>query len=113
MKKLITEQNLKKDRRTAILISILIFLVAVLAVIRVVIANRLVDASEKLRTADRKIEAIKEANQNVFEALRQPQSITYVEEKAKTLGYTKAERLVFLSPQIQVALGSRNEISLR
>ena len=112
MKKLINEQKLKKDRLSGIFVTVLVLLVVGLAVTRILIANRLVEASEKLRTLDQKIEVVKEANQSLSEQLRQPQSITFIEEKAKALGF-KTSRLVFLAPHVQEALGNNLEITLR
>ena len=92
---------------------VLILLVVILSVGRVVIANRLVEASEKMRVLDKNIENFKEANQNLSEAMRQPQSIAVIEDRAKALGFVKINRLVFLAKPTKVALQSDSLGTLR
>lgn len=113
MKKLITEQNLKKDRLSGFFLTLLVLIVAVLAVTRVVIANRLVEASEKLRVFDQTIAQIEKTNQNLSETLRGPSSITQIEEKAKTLGFVPTSHLVFLTKTPEMALETNLSRTLR
>ncbi|MBI4100051.1 hypothetical protein HY440_03520 [Candidatus Microgenomates bacterium] len=105
MKKLTSEQNLKRDRLSRIFMTVLVLVVVGLCVSRVVIANRLVEASEKLRTLDQKIEETKQANQLLAESLRQPQSLTAIETEAKIQGFAKTNNLVFLEKATPVAFG--------
>lgn len=104
MKKFTIEQNLKKDRLSTIFMTVLVLLVGVLCIGRVIIANHLVEDSEKLRTLDKEISEIKDKNQNLAETIRAPQSLTQIEDKAKTLGFVKSTHLTFLEPTTQVAL---------
>lgn len=103
MKKLTAEKNFKKDRLSGIFLTVLILIVVCLSVTRVVIANRLVETGEKLRALDLSIEAVKQSNQMLAERLRQPQSLFQIETRAKTLGFVKTGRLVFLDPKADVA----------
>lgn len=104
MKKLTAEQNFKKDRLSSFFLAALIFAVIGLSVGRVVIANRLVEAGEKLRSLDQSTETAKKANQRLAEAVRLPQSLFQIEEKAKALGFVKTSHLVFLDSTERVAL---------
>lgn len=103
MKKLINEQNLKKDRLRAIFLTVLISVVVALLVVKVVIANRLIEDSEKLRQIDKHITALEETNQTLAEQLRAPQSLVTVEIAAQKAGFVKSDRLVFLAPAPSVA----------
>lgn len=104
MKKLISEQNFKKDHRSGVLMLFLVTLVALLSIGRVVIANHLVESSEKLRQMDKNIQEIQNTNQILAEKLRSPQSLTQIELKAKSLGFSQSGHLVFLKPISEVAL---------
>ena len=104
MKKLIAEQNLRKDQLSNFFVVVLTVAVVGLCVARIIIANRLVEASEQMREMDRQIELVKEVNQNIAEQLRQPQSVTLIEKKAKALGFIKTSHLVFLGPREQFAM---------
>lgn len=104
MKKLINEQNLKREKVSGLFLAILLILVATLSVGRVVIANRLVEFSERLRALDKTIVETRDKNQILAESLRAPQSLTVIEDKAKALGFVNSGRLIFLTPAAQVAL---------
>ncbi len=103
MKKLKAERNFKKDRLSGLFLTVLILVVICLSVGRVVIANRLVETGEKLRALDQNIEAVKDGNQNLAESLRQPQSLSQIEGRAKAIGFVKTSRLVFLGKETPVA----------
>ncbi len=113
MKKLIAEQDLKKDRLSKAFIALLIVLAFALSVVRVVIANRLVEASGNLRSLDTQITDIQEQNQLLSEKLRTPQAIESVEARAKEQGFVKTTAYVFLETSPSTAMQSDVESTLR
>ncbi len=113
MKKLAAEQNLKKDRLSGIFLGILVLFVVFLAVARVVIANRLVEASEKLRILDKSITQAETTNQDLSEQLHAPESLSQIAKVAREMGFTKTSRLVFLTTTPEVALGTTPSQVLR
>ena len=104
MKKLITEQNIKRDRKSGLFLIVLFLVVAVLSIGRVIIANHLVEASERLRAMDKNIQEAKDVNQQLSEQLRSPQSLIQIQVKAESLGFLKTNKIVFLQPAPDVAL---------
>ncbi len=104
MKKLVAEQNLKKERLSGLFLMALVVVVAALSVTRVLIANRLVESSERLRNLDQSISQVQRANQDLAENLRGPQSLSQIETEAGSLGFSKTTRLVILPGADSVAL---------
>lgn len=104
MKKLIAEKNSRNEKLSGIFIGTLVVLVAIMAVSRVLIANRLVEASEKLRTMDKTIEIVQNENQRLSEELRLPRSISTVSQKIEQLGFSKNTQVFFLAQPTSVAL---------
>ncbi len=84
--------------------AIIIAVVVALSVVKVGVANRLVDASEKLRTLDKAISTIEDKNQVLSENLRARMAITIIDREAKALGFAKSEALVFLSSSVNMAM---------
>lgn len=104
MKKLIAEQDLKKDRLSRVFIALLVILAFALSVVRVLIANRLVEASGNLRALDTQTADIQKENQLLSEQLRAPQSIDSIEARAKELGFVKTATYVFLTTPPSTAM---------
>lgn len=77
-----------------------------LSVGRVLIANRLVEASQTLRSLDTQIAQVQKENQDLSQALRAPGSIDAVEVKARQLGFVKTTNYVFLSKPPSTAMQS-------
>lgn len=103
MKKFNLEKNTRREKFSGIFVGILIGVVVMLSIIQVLIANRLVEASEKLRTLDREIVSIQNDNQTLAESLRSPRSLTFIEQQAKIAGFVKSDKVVFLAAPAPVA----------
>ncbi len=104
MKKLTTERNLKKERLSGLFLTVLVLMVVALSVTRVVIANRLVESSEKLRSLDQEITKARDLNRNLAQGQRLPQSLSQIAQRAKDLGFAKTNQVVFLGVGDSVAL---------
>ncbi len=104
MKKLIAEQNIKKDRFTRAALLLLVFFVSTLLVAKVIMANRLVEASGKLRNLDRKITELSTSNSELSESVRTTSSLTQLETAAQKAGFTKSQKFAVVKPTESVAL---------
>lgn len=104
MKKLQEEYQYKHERLTAGIMVVLVAVVVALSIGRVYAANRLVEASEKLRLLDNKIAVLDSQNQALEEEVRTQQSTEVLSQKAKTLGFIVNSHYSFLTPAPQMAL---------
>lgn len=107
MQKLIAEQNYQRDRLSSGFVAVLLAGVVVLSVVRVFLANWLVESSETLHNLDSKIAQQTVANQVLAEQLREKKSLTAIENQAKTLGYNKITKLTFISSEPSMAANSQ------
>lgn len=104
MKKLIAEQNTKKDRFARIALLFLLFFVSTLLIAKVVMANRLVEASGKLRDLDRKISQLSTTNDELSESVRSASSLTRLESVAQSMGFVKNQKFAVIKASGSVAL---------
>lgn len=81
----------------------LVTIVASLSILRVFLANWLVESSETMRDLDQKINEQKTQNDKLAETLREKQSITFLEDKAKAAGFIPVPKLSFILPEPHVA----------
>lgn len=107
MQKLIDEQNIQRRKASGSLLTGLLIVVAVLSILRVVLANWQVESSETLRNLDDKIAAQSAANQSLAEQLREKSSLTALENQARALGYNQDVKLTFLTSDPNVAMNTR------
>lgn len=89
-------QEFKQNRTSNILVSALVMVVLFLAVVRVVIANVEVDASEKLKNLDKKIAVLEGANQLSSEKLRAKASLVKALKEASRQGFQKTRDYSFV-----------------
>lgn len=104
LKKLIAEQNTKKDRFARIALLFLLFFVSTLLIAKVVMANRLVEASGKLRDLDRKIADLSTTNDELSESVRSASSLTRLESVAQSMGFVKNQKFAVIKASGSVAL---------
>lgn len=104
MQKLIAEQNYRKERLSGSVVVVLLAVVIVLSVMRVFLANWLVESSETLRNLDLQITKQTTANQALAEQLREKKSLTAIESQVEVLGYKPTVRLTFLTSDPTVAM---------
>lgn len=96
MKKLLAEQDNQKERNSYGLMGALILVVAVLLVVQVVIANRLVEAADKLRDLDEAISAAERQNDTLAEELRGRESLSAISAEALKMGFSKEVKTAYL-----------------
>lgn len=103
MQTLIEQKKQFKEKKTNSLVFILIAVVAILGVSRVLIANQMVGASEKMRNLDQQIQKVESQNEILAEATRQKESLSSLENKTGALGFTKTNKYSFIRPSDPVA----------
>lgn len=103
MKKLQTEQDLRKEKYAGIIVLFLLVVFGLLAGTRVFVANRLVETSQNLKSLDQEITRLETENEVLTEALRSGQAIGTVENKISAMGFTPTFRLAHLSRPAEVA----------
>lgn len=104
MKKLIAEQNIKNDRLTRGALLLLVFFVSLLLIAKVIMANRLVEASGKLRDLDKKIANLSASNGELSESVRTASSLTQLEDAALQSGFIKGQKFAVIKTTGSVAL---------
>ena len=82
---------------------ILAAFVVALSVGRVYAANRLVEASEKLKRLDNKIQVLEQENQTLAQTARAQKSTEVISRKAQALGFLGNVHYSFLTPAPQMA----------
>lgn len=85
------------------IISGVVILVMFLSVVRVIIANASVEASEKLKVLDKKINALAAENELRAEKLRVKESLSALSLKAEKSGFFKVGNYVIAEPKGPVA----------
>lgn len=113
MKRLIEEEQRRQDRTSQIFLGGLVALAAVLLVVQVLIANRLVEASDKLRNLDLQIATMEDQNQSLSEGVRTKESLVAISDQAKTLGFLLSGQISYLSAFQPVAMNGVSGVVLR
>lgn len=104
MKKRQKEKKLRQEENSKILSLTIGFLIAVLAVVQVLISNRLASFGEKLKDQEIEISQLSQKNLEIKKELSQSRSLGELTEAAKELGLTPANSIIYLTPEIPVAL---------
>ncbi len=104
MQKLQQEQATRHERLSGVVVLVLFILVALISAGRVFVANRLVETSDSLRRSDLEIARLETENQKLAEEIRVKESISFVEDKVRGLGFTKTNHYAYLAPASEVAL---------
>ncbi|MCL4397604.1 hypothetical protein M1403_01100 [Patescibacteria group bacterium] len=105
MQKLQQEQNLRQEKVSGLVVLVLFVIVGLLSAGRVFAANRLVETSDSLRRLDQQISKLETENQKLAEETRSQQSMLSVEQRVKTLGFTKTDKYAYLSARPEMAMG--------
>lgn len=109
LQKLQQEQALHHERLSGVVVLVLFILVALISAGRVFVANRVVETSDSLRRSDQEITRLEQENQRLAEEIRTKESISYIEENVKKLGFTKTSHYAYLAPASEVALKISSE----
>jgi len=103
MQKLNQEKIIRKERFSGQFITALVFIVAILAIGRVILANRLIESSADLRDLDEKISLLSSQNENLAEQLREKEGLSLVASQAEKAGFTQTAKLTFIQKSPSVA----------
>lgn len=104
MQKLIQEEQARTEKFSQGFVIALVLLVAFLSIFRVILANRLIESSESLRSLDLKITRLTAQNEQLDENLRGKESLSVVADNAQKAGFVKISRLTFVQSPADVAL---------
>jgi len=86
-------------KKTARIFKVLIFILVFLAVFQMVVANQLVTAGGKLGQIDEKIKRLEEENELLKKEIAIFSSLSTIAEKAKEIGFLKAENFLYLTEE--------------
>lgn len=102
----------KTDKKKKLSLTLLVVIMALaLAFVQLFISHRLATAGEKVRQLEEKSAHIEAKNRLKEEAISQLGSLNAIAQKAAELGYVKTVSVLYLTPQVPVALG-QPELSL-
>lgn len=101
---------MKKTNKKPKLISLIIGLVLVLAGTQLVISHWLATTGGKLRQWEEKTEMLEQQNRVLTEEINQMGSLSRIASEAQRLGLVKADKVLYLAPQIPVALEKTNNL---
>ncbi|MEK7565598.1 MAG: hypothetical protein AAB506_00960 [Patescibacteria group bacterium] len=96
MKKLQKEIDLKKDKRSYFLTVIILLIFGFVSIVRIAVANRLVEASDRLHNLEVRENILAVQNQKLSQEVRQTISLNYLEQKAKSLGLVSPQKVLYL-----------------
>lgn len=96
MKKLQKEIDLKKDQRSYFLTVAILLVFGFVSIVRIIVANRLVEASDRLHTLEVRENLLVNQNQKLVQELGQTVSLSSLQEKAKNLGLVSPTRVLYL-----------------
>lgn len=96
MKKLQKEIDLKKDKRSYFLTVAILLVFALVSVVRIIVANRLVEASDRLHNLEIKEFQLTAQNQKLVQEIGQTISLNSLLEKAKNLGLVSPTKILYL-----------------
>lgn len=113
MQKLIAEQEFQKDRLSERILLSLALVVGVLSVLRVLLANWLVEKAETIRVLDEKILVGQRENRKEEQNIRQKQSLVYLREKAQASGFSPFASVSYLGSGLGVAYFPNEPVSIR
>lgn len=96
MKKLQKEIEIRQDKRRLTVSLLIVFLFVFVSVIRVVVANRLVEASDRLHALESQAARLSLENEKLARELGKSISLITLSQKAKVLGLIPPSRVFYL-----------------
>lgn len=96
MKKLQKEIDLKKDKRSYLLTMVILFIFGFVSIVRIIVANRLVEASDQLHKLEVRENNLNAQNQRLIQEIGQTFSLNSLQEKAKSLGLVPPSKILYL-----------------
>ena len=103
MKKLKKELEFKQKKAGSNTILVLVACFIFLSVVRIFVANRLVDFSKKAYDLNLIEGRLQSENQELDVVLSKKSSLSYITERAKDLGFTESPKVVFAKNNPAVA----------
>lgn len=104
MKKRQQELQLKREEKSKLFTLLTFFTVVILALSQVVLSNHLAILGEKIKTHQDQIDKLTLENTQLEGELSRSWSLVTLSEEAQKIGLVKANSIIYLAPQIPVAL---------
>lgn len=104
MKKLAREKQFKRRSRLKLAVTLIFFVVFLLAAAQLLVSNRLADLGEEIEQETRQTESFIAENRILEEEIRQRESLANITEEAKKLGFVETKTVYYLVPQVPVAM---------
>ena len=98
---------IKKPIKKPKLVIFIISLVIVLSLVQLTISYWLATTGEKMRQWEEKTTLLEQQNKILSEEINRLGSLARVNEEARSLGLVKATNVLYLTPQIPVALETK------
>jgi len=95
---------MKKNNKKPVLLILVIFLVAFLALGQLVVSHYLATMGERLSSLEAKANQLEKENQILEEKIKESGSLSKISSRASELGLVKTTAVLHLTPQLPVAL---------
>jgi len=103
MKKLQDQQTAEKNKRGGLLVGFVIVMLIITAGAKIIVANRMVEASDQLNHLDLERQQLLSENETLSQRLAAQESLVALKEQAKNLGFVPATKVTFIQPSIAIA----------
>lgn len=104
MKKLLAEKQLQKKKQGSKIIYVIAALFVLLSVVRIFVANRLVDYSQKLHEMEVKETNLTNENSKLLLTFAKLSSMTNLKDKAISYGYRESPKTSYIDPVFKMAV---------
>lgn len=105
MKKLKQEADFKKNHKLSLWFVVIVVLFSLAAILKIVVANKLVTASDQIAKLEKKSQVLEEQNGLLGYGLAKLQSVSVQQGLAKNAGFEPVNKnLIYLQKQNNIAL---------
>lgn len=104
------KQKENKQKRKRIFPKVVIFVALILALVQLTISHRLASSGGRLNELENQASQVQKEIRLLEEEVNQMGSLSVVSQKAELLGMEKTQKIIYLRPQLPVALG-KSELS--
>lgn len=108
MKKLLAEKQLEQKKKGSKIIYVIIALFVLLSVVRIFVANRLVDYSQKLHTLEVKESELTTENAGLFLQYAKFSSLSFLKDKALKTGFIETTKVTYFDHEFLYSFASSN-----
>ncbi len=103
MKKLYLEQQQKRDRRGLWTTAVILLILGLVCTIRIMVANQLVEASEKLHRLETRRAELLAQKELLSQQVTAAKSLVKIRIEASAMGFVPAEKAVYVNISLPLA----------